>query len=106
MCRRTEDEIGPTVGLPRHRHFEGFFLPYPSKHRYGTLIFYGYSEKPPNFNRLLRHARVYGGPIDDRNDDVDADAAAAAAAAADDDDDDDDDAVGPLSLKGSLFTFF
>ena len=26
MCRRTEEEvIGPTVGLPRHRHFVGFF---------------------------------------------------------------------------------
>ena len=20
MCRRTEEEVGPTVGLPRHRH--------------------------------------------------------------------------------------
>ena len=25
MCRRTEEEVGPTVGLPRHRHFVGFF---------------------------------------------------------------------------------
>ena len=25
MCRRTEEGIGPTVGLPRHRHFVGFF---------------------------------------------------------------------------------
>ena len=24
MCRRTE-EVGPTVGLPRHRNFVGFF---------------------------------------------------------------------------------
>ena len=24
MCKRTE-QVGPTVGLPRHRHFEGFF---------------------------------------------------------------------------------
>ena len=25
MCRRTEEGIWPTVGLPRHRHFVGFF---------------------------------------------------------------------------------
>ena len=25
MCRRTEQGIRPTVGLPRHRHFVGFF---------------------------------------------------------------------------------
>ena len=25
MCRRTEEEVGPTVGLPCHRHFVGFF---------------------------------------------------------------------------------
>ena len=25
MCRRTEEEDGLTVGLPRHRHFVGFF---------------------------------------------------------------------------------
>ena len=25
MCRRTEEEVVPTVGLPRHRHFAGFF---------------------------------------------------------------------------------
>ena len=25
MCRRIEEEVGPTVGLPRHRHFVGFF---------------------------------------------------------------------------------
>ena len=25
MCRRTEEEVGPTVGLPRNRHFVGFF---------------------------------------------------------------------------------
>ena len=24
MCRRTEEEVGPTVGLPRNRHFVGF----------------------------------------------------------------------------------
>ena len=25
MCRRIEEEVDPTVGLPRHRHFVGFF---------------------------------------------------------------------------------
>ena len=25
MCRRNEEEVEPTVGLPRHRHFVGFF---------------------------------------------------------------------------------
>ena len=25
MCRRAEEEVVPTVGLPRHRHFAGFF---------------------------------------------------------------------------------
>ena len=24
-CRRTEEEVGPTVGLPRHGQFVGFF---------------------------------------------------------------------------------
>ena len=35
----------------------------PSKHRHGILPFYGYSEKPPHFSRLLRHAWGYGGHI-------------------------------------------
>ena len=25
MCRRTEEEVGPTVGLPRNRQFVEFF---------------------------------------------------------------------------------
>ena len=25
MCRRTEEEVGPKVGLPHHRHFVWFF---------------------------------------------------------------------------------
>ena len=25
ICRQTEEEVGPTVGLPGHRHFVGFF---------------------------------------------------------------------------------
>ena len=25
MRRRSEEQVGPTVGLPRHRYFAGFF---------------------------------------------------------------------------------
>ena len=40
MCRRTEEEVEvvPTVGLPRHRHFAGFFN-VPVLHRHGTNLF-------------------------------------------------------------------
>ena len=62
MCRRTEEEIGPTVGLPCHRHFVGFFnVPVHAPTR--GHPFYGCSEKPPNFNRLSRRAWGYEGPI-------------------------------------------
>ena len=44
MCRRIE-EVEPTVGLPRHRHFVGFFnVPVQTPTR--DHPFYGYSEKP------------------------------------------------------------
>ena len=53
MCRRIEEEIEPTVGLPRHRHSVGFFnVPVQTPTR--DPPFYGYSEKPPHFSRLLR----------------------------------------------------
>ena len=63
MCRRTEEEVEPMVnGLPRHRHFVGFFnVPVQTPTR--DPPFYGYSEKPPHFSRLLRHAWGYGGHI-------------------------------------------
>ena len=65
MCRRIE-EVGPTVGLPRHRHFVGFFnVPFQTPTR--DSPFYGYSEKPPHFSRLLQHAWGYGGHILDLN---------------------------------------
>ena len=55
ICRWTE-EVGPTVGLPRHKHFVGFFnLPVQGQ------PFYGYSEKMPHFSRLLRRAQGYLG---------------------------------------------
>ena len=66
MCRRIEEEVEPTVGLPRHRHFVGFFnVPVQAPTRDPPL--YGYSEKPPHFSRLLRHAWGYGGHILDLN---------------------------------------
>ena len=62
MCRRTEEEVEPMVGLPRHRHFVGFFnVPVQTPTR--DPPFYGYSEKPPHISRLLRHAWGYGGHI-------------------------------------------
>ena len=49
-------------GCQRHRHFVGFFnVPVQAPTR--DQPFYGYSEKPPQFSRLLRHARGYGGHI-------------------------------------------
>ena len=66
MCRRIEEEVEPTVGLPRHRHFVGFFnVPVQTPTR--DPPFYGFSEKPPHFSRLLRHARGCGGHILDLN---------------------------------------
>ena len=66
MCRRIEEEVEPTVGLPRHRHFVGFFnVPVQTPTR--EPPFYGYSEKPPHFSRHLRHAWGYGGHILDLN---------------------------------------
>ena len=62
MCRRTEDEIGPMIGLRRHRHFVGFFN-VPGQAPTHSQPLYGYSEKPPHFSRLLRRAWGYGGPI-------------------------------------------
>ena len=62
MCRRTEEEVEHTVGLPRHRHFVGFFnVPVQAPTR--DPPFYGYFEKPPHFSHLLRHAWGYGGHI-------------------------------------------
>ena len=57
MCRLTEEEIGPTVGLPRHRHLLEFFnVPVKAPTR-------GQSEKQSHFSRLLRCALGYGGHI-------------------------------------------
>ena len=61
MCRRTE-EVGPTVGLPRHRHFVGFFN-VPVQPLTRGKPFYGFSEKPSHFSRILRRSVEYGGPI-------------------------------------------
>ena len=49
-------------GSQSHRHFVGFFnVPVQAPTR--GQPFYGYSEKPPQFSCLLRHARGYGGHI-------------------------------------------
>ena len=37
MCRRTEEGVGPTVGLPCLRQFVGL-LKSPSKHRHGANL--------------------------------------------------------------------
>ena len=49
-------------GSQRHRHLVGFFnVPIQAPTR--DPPFYSYSEKPPHFSRLLRHAWGYGGHI-------------------------------------------
>ena len=49
-------------GSQRHRHFAGFFN-VPVQEPTRDHPFYGYSEKPPHFSRLLWHAWWYGGYI-------------------------------------------
>ena len=45
MCRRTEEEVWPTVELPRQRNFTGFFnVPVQAPTR--GQPFYSYYEKP------------------------------------------------------------
>ena len=58
---RTE-EVGHTVGPPRHRHFVGFSN-VPGRAPTRGQPFYGYYEKPPRFSHLLRRAWGYGGSI-------------------------------------------
>ena len=51
MCRRIEEEVEPTVGLPRHRHFVGFFnvsVQTPTR----DPPFYGYSEMLNSHNNI------------------------------------------------------
>ena len=62
MCRWIEEEVGPTVRLLRHLHFVGFFN-MPVQAPIQDQPFNNYSEKPPRFNRLIRHALGYRGPI-------------------------------------------
>ena len=53
-------KLGLRSGSQRHRPFVGLFnMPVQAPTRGQT--FYGYSEKPPRFSRLLRHAWGYGG---------------------------------------------
>ena len=62
MCRRTEEEVGPPVGLPRHRHFVGFFNVLVV-HRHGTTLFIRWFRQTAPFSRLLRSRWGYGGHI-------------------------------------------
>ena len=55
MCRRTEEGIGPTVGLPRHRHFVGFFnVPVLAPTR--DQPFYKVIPTPPHLVAFYDHA--------------------------------------------------
>ena len=63
MCRRTEEEAGPTVGLPSHRHFVGFFN-VPVQAPTGDHTFYTVIPTPlPPISCLLRSRLGYGGHI-------------------------------------------
>ena len=56
MCRRTEEEVGPTVGLPRHRHFVVFFnVPVQAPTRDHPFL-YGDSDTPPQVVAFYDHA--------------------------------------------------
>ena len=58
----SKKKLNPRSGSQRHRHIVGFFsVPVQAPTR--DQPFYGYSEKPPHFNRLLRRAWGYGGHI-------------------------------------------
>ena len=59
MYRRTVEEVGPTVGLPRHGHFVGFFN-VPVQEPTRDQPFYAYSVEPPHFSGFLRRAWAYG----------------------------------------------
>ena len=55
MCRRTEEGIGRTVGLPRHRHFVGFFnVPVLAPTR--DQPFYTVIPTPPHLVAFYDHA--------------------------------------------------
>ena len=61
-CTGGLKKLNLRLGSQRHRHFVGFFnVPVQAPTR--DPPFYGYSEKPPHFSRLLRHALGYGGHI-------------------------------------------
>ena len=56
MCRRTEEEVGPRVGLPRHRHFVGFFnVPVLAPTRNQPFL-YGDSDTPTHLVAFYDHA--------------------------------------------------
>ena len=56
MCRRTEDEVRPTVGLPCQTFLMVLQCTRPSTDT-------GFSEKPSHLSRHIRHTWEYGGSI-------------------------------------------
>ena len=61
MCRQTE-EVGPTVWLPRHRHFVGFSnVPIQAPDTGPPLQ--RLLRKLSHFSQFLLRAWGYGGPI-------------------------------------------
>ena len=62
MCRRTEEEVWQTVGLPSHRQFVGFFYGPVQAPTQGHPS-YRHFEKSTHFNRLLRQAGGHREPI-------------------------------------------
>ena len=61
MCRRTEEEVGPTVRLPCQTFLMVLQCTRPSTDTGPPFL--GFSEKPSNLSRLLRCTWVYGGSI-------------------------------------------
>ena len=53
MCRRTEEVVGPAVGVLCHRHFVGFFKVLVQVPTRGQP-FNCHSEKLPHFSHLLQ----------------------------------------------------
>ena len=63
MCRRTEEEVVPTVGLPRHIHFVGIFKRARPSIDTGPNFLRLFRENCPLSVRLLRRAWGFRGPI-------------------------------------------
>ena len=58
MCRWTEEEVGHMIGLPRHRHFVGFFNVPVKAPTWATLFTVFRETAPIAFSRLLTTTRM------------------------------------------------